>query len=120
MTFEADSSPHSGSLLTLSFSTLVCLRCLSMIPWAEVTNIDGSVNKTIKGDSTVVFDRRAGAEVVTCYNIGTAIDRAPAASVIDDWCKYASTSKSFRRMHTHLYLAIMLLATLCRTDRLLR
>ncbi|KAF8962980.1 hypothetical protein BDZ97DRAFT_1822431 [Flammula alnicola] len=39
----------------------------------------------IKAGNTTLA-KREGTEVVTCYNTGTAVDRAPAASVIDDFC----------------------------------
>ncbi|KAG6847271.1 hypothetical protein H0H93_009144 [Arthromyces matolae] len=39
---------------------------------------------TQAGNTTLV--KRTGTEVVTCYNGGTAADRAPIISVIDDWC----------------------------------
>ncbi|KAH9479031.1 hypothetical protein JR316_0007605 [Psilocybe cubensis] len=44
---------------------------------------------TLPGESipgNVTLAKRNGAEVVTCYDTGTQVDRAPATSVIDDWC----------------------------------
>ncbi|KAF9531295.1 hypothetical protein CPB83DRAFT_919174 [Crepidotus variabilis] len=55
---------------------------LSPTPW--ITAEGGFVESA---NSTL--ERRTGTEVTTCYNIGTAMDRAPAISTIDDFCTRA-------------------------------
>ncbi|KAG6826856.1 hypothetical protein H0H92_014151 [Tricholoma furcatifolium] len=54
----------------------------STLKWISVeTGVTEAGNTT-----TLDVAKRAGTEVVTCYNTGTKADRAPIVSVIDDWC----------------------------------
>ncbi|KAF9523170.1 hypothetical protein CPB83DRAFT_863294 [Crepidotus variabilis] len=43
--------------------------------------------------------KRSGTESVTCYNKGTAIDRGPAASVIDDFCNNRAIGQTLTSGH---------------------
>ncbi|KAG6913789.1 hypothetical protein DXG01_004313 [Tephrocybe rancida] len=50
---------------------------------AQWLHVESGINDA---GNTTGIERRAGAEVVTCYNQGTKADRAPIISVIDDFC----------------------------------
>ncbi|KAJ7861360.1 hypothetical protein B0H14DRAFT_2575954 [Mycena olivaceomarginata] len=55
----------------------------------DVTDVPAkwlSIEQGITYENSTEIVPRAGTEVITCYGFGTAADRAPIVSVIDDWC----------------------------------
>ncbi|KAG6907035.1 hypothetical protein DXG01_010838 [Tephrocybe rancida] len=57
---------------------------------AQWLSVETGINEA---GNTTGIERRAGTEVVTCYNTGTRADRAPITSVIDDWCRNSAIGK---------------------------
>ncbi|CAA7268555.1 unnamed protein product [Cyclocybe aegerita] len=69
------------SIATSSFAGTISAARSDSAKWISVeTGI-------IEADNTTsILAKRVGAEVVSCYNTGTKVDRAPSISVIDDFC----------------------------------
>ncbi|KAF8226128.1 hypothetical protein L208DRAFT_1407509 [Tricholoma matsutake] len=69
----------------LAMATSAFLGTISATPAVPAKWLSVETGLTKAGNATTLA-KRAGAEVVTCYNTGTAADRAPIVTVIDDWC----------------------------------
>ncbi|KAF8960455.1 hypothetical protein BDZ97DRAFT_1833766 [Flammula alnicola] len=70
------------ALLAITTSALAASIPLTPTP-AKWLSVETGVTKA---GNTTTLTKRLGTEVVSCYNEGTAADRAPIISVIDDWC----------------------------------
>ncbi|RDB20718.1 hypothetical protein Hypma_012092 [Hypsizygus marmoreus] len=73
--------------ILLSLSTLVLNvqgSAVSPSPLPSFVSVE-NVSREFNGNATSV-NKRAGTEIVTCYNAGTRVDRGPSTSSIDDFC----------------------------------
>ncbi|KAJ6559992.1 hypothetical protein B0H19DRAFT_1260659 [Mycena capillaripes] len=82
--------------MKLSISALIAIAMTAPVYAGVVARVEGDAigapakwlsveHGTTYGNSTALVPR-SGTEVISCYNTGTAADRAPITSVIDDWC----------------------------------
>ncbi|KAJ7920183.1 hypothetical protein B0H13DRAFT_2425645 [Mycena leptocephala] len=82
-----------------SISVLLAIAIAAPAYAAVVARIEGDITGrtpftwlsyeegiTYKNETARSVVARTGSEVVTCYGFGTAADRTPIISVIDDWC----------------------------------
>ncbi|RDB20744.1 hypothetical protein Hypma_012109 [Hypsizygus marmoreus] len=70
--------------ILLSLGTLVLSVKGAAVPpstWISVEDVSSEFN----GNATSL-NKREGAELITCYNAGTKIDRASSIASIDDFC----------------------------------
>ncbi|RDB20652.1 hypothetical protein Hypma_012112 [Hypsizygus marmoreus] len=70
--------------ILLSFGTLVLSVTGAAVPpstWLSVEDVSSEFNA-----NATSLNKRLGPEIVTCYNAGTKVDRAPSVASIDDFC----------------------------------
>ncbi|KAJ7314266.1 hypothetical protein DFH08DRAFT_943371 [Mycena albidolilacea] len=82
--------------MKFSISGLVAIALVAPTLGAILARVEGDVTdvpaKWLSIEQGITYENstdivpRAGTEVITCYGFGTAADRAPIVSVIDDWC----------------------------------
>ncbi|KAF4611828.1 hypothetical protein D9613_004023 [Agrocybe pediades] len=74
----------------MRFSTIIFALAAVTSAFASPTVADKWISvetgMTLANGNNVTLERRIGTEVITCYGFGTAVDRAPSISVIDNWC----------------------------------
>ncbi|KAJ3506922.1 hypothetical protein NLJ89_g6591 [Agrocybe chaxingu] len=79
------------SIATSSFAGTISAAREESAKWISVETAD---------NTTHILEKRVGAEVVTCYNTGTRVDRAPSTSVIDDFCNNRAIGQFVANGHT--------------------
>ncbi|KAH9477242.1 hypothetical protein JR316_0011168 [Psilocybe cubensis] len=73
-----------ASVFSSAYATAVQRAPAVADKWISVETGITMPGESIPGNTTL--EKRYGTEVLTCYNMGTKVDRAPSTSVIDDWC----------------------------------